>query len=139
MSSPADDPDSALAEADQAADRARRADRATRGAMAGVLGLEALVVLLVPRALAFTSTGLGAGRTVALLLLAAVMIAAAAMQRRRFGIAAGSVLQLLLIATGIWLAVMWALGAIFAAVWLRLLFLRKQLVGTPGGLRLFVS
>ena len=37
----------------------RRADRATRGALAAVLGLEAVVTLLVPRALAFTDGGLG--------------------------------------------------------------------------------
>ena len=42
---------------EQIAERARRADRATRGVMAGVLGLEAIIVLLVPRAIAFTSPG----------------------------------------------------------------------------------
>ncbi|HJQ43606.1 MAG TPA: hypothetical protein VJ831_11010, partial [Jatrophihabitantaceae bacterium] len=44
---------------EQVAERAKRADKATRSALAGVLGLEAVVVLLVPRAIAFTETGLG--------------------------------------------------------------------------------
>ena len=32
-----------------------------------------------------------------------------------------------------------AIGVIFAAIWLALLNLRHELVGTPGGLRMFVS
>jgi hypothetical protein len=124
---------------EQYAERARRADRATRGALAGVLGLEALVVLLVPRAIAFTSTGLGVTRTVALLALAAVMIVAAGLQRRSFGIGVGSFLQLPYLLTGVWLLAMFVVAAVFIAIWLRLLYLRHELVGTPTGLRLLVS
>ena len=124
---------------EQVAERAKRADKATRSALAGVLGLEDVVVLLVPRAIAFTETGLGTARTVALVVLAVLMVLAAAGVRRTWGIGAGSVLQLLLVLTGVWLAAMFFLGAVFAAIWLYLLSLRHELVGTPGGARMLVS
>lgn len=123
---------------EQYAERARRADRATRGAMAGVLGLEALVVLLVPRAIAFT-TGLGGVRTGILIGLAVLLVAGAAVTRRPWGIAVGSVLQLAFTATGVMIATMFLVGAIFAAIWLRLLMLRHEIVGTAGGFRMLVE
>jgi hypothetical protein len=123
---------------EQIAERARRADRATRGGLAGILGLEAVVVLLVPRAIAFT-TGLGTTRTTLLIGLAILLVAAAAVQRRPWGIAAGSALQLPFIATGFLIGTMFLVGAIFAAIWLRLLSLRHELVGTPGGWRMLTS
>ena len=125
--------------AEDLAERARRADRATKGALAAVLALEALVALLVPRAIAFTSTGLGTGRTVALVALAVLFLVAAGTVRRGVGIGLGSVLQIPFLLTGIWLLAMLFLGAIFAAIWVRVLLLRHELVGTPTGVRLFVS
>lgn len=124
---------------EQIAERAARADKATRGALAGVLGLEALVVLLVPRAIAFTSTGLGGTRTGLLVGLAALMVIAAGTARRRWGIGLGSALQVPFILTGVWLTAMFVVGLIFAAIWLYLLNLRHELVGTPGGVRLLIS
>jgi hypothetical protein len=125
--------------ADDAAQRAHRADRATRGALAGVLGLEAVVTLLVPRALAFSDGGLGVAKTVVLVALAVLMVAAAGLLRRSWGIGIGSALQVLFVLTGIWLLAMLIVGAIFAAIWGRLLFLRRDLVGTPGGWRILSS
>lgn len=125
--------------AEQVAERARRANRATRGALAGVLGLEAVVTLLVPRALAFTEGGPGVLRTVLLVSLAVLMIAAAGLLRRPFGIGLGSVVQVLFVLTGVWLIAMLILGVLFGAVWLRLLVLRRDLVGTPGGWRMLYS
>jgi hypothetical protein len=127
-----------LSEEDEA-DRVRRANRATRGAMAGVLGLEAVVTLLVPRALAFSDGGLGVAKTLTLVVLAVVMIAAAGLLRRPWGIGFGSVLQVLFVLTGIWLLAMLIIGVLFAAVWGRLLLLRRELLGTPGGWRILVS
>lgn len=124
---------------EQVAERAARADKATRGALAGILGLEALVALLVPRAIAFTSTGLGTVRTVLLIGLAVVMVLAAATLRRSWGVAVGSALQVPFVLTGFWLAAMFVVAAIFAAIWLYLLTLRHELVGTPGGLRMLGS
>lgn len=121
------------------AERARRADRATRGALAAVLGLEAVVTLLVPRALAFSDGGLGVTKTVLLVVLAVAMIAAAGLLRRPWGVAVGTVLQVLFVLTGLWLLTMVFVGLVFAAIWLRLLVLRRDLVGTPGGWRILVS
>lgn len=123
---------------EQYAARARKADKATRGAFAGVLGLEAVVILLVPRAIAFT-TGLGTTRTVMLISFAVVLVAAAGMTRRPWGIGTGSVLQVAFTATGFFIAPMFLVGAIFMAIWLRLLMLRHEVVGTSGGLRMLVE
>jgi predicted nucleic acid-binding Zn ribbon protein len=123
---------------EQLAERARRADRGTRMALAGVLGLEAVIVLLVPRAIAFT-TGLGTVRTVILITLAALLVLAAAQLRRPWGIAVGSGMQVAFLATGIMIAAMFLVGALFLAVWLRLLTLRQELVGGAGGLRMLAG
>ena len=123
---------------EQIAERARRANRATRGALAGVLGLEALVVLLIPRAIAFT-TGLGPVRTTICIGLAVLLVVAAAMLRRPWGIAVGSALQIAFLATGIMIVTMFLVGALFIAIWLRLLMLRRELVGSPGGFRMLAG
>lgn len=119
--------------------RRAKANRATRGVLAAVLCLEALVVLLVPRAIAQTSTGLDTGKTVALVGLAMVLIGAGFLLRRRWGIGLGSLLQLCVLATGIWTSVMFAVAVIFIAIWLWVLTMRRDLVGTPGGARLLIS
>jgi hypothetical protein len=121
------------------AERAQRADRSTRGAMAGVLGLEAVVVLLVPRALAFSEGGLGTVKTVVLIALAVLMIAGAAVIRRPWGVGVGTVLQVLFLISGAWLWALLIVAAIFAAVWGRLLMLRHDLIGTPTGWRMLFS
>jgi hypothetical protein len=123
---------------EQYAERARRADKATRGALAGVLGLEALVVLLIPRAIAFT-TGLGPVRTGICLGVAVVLVLGAAVLRRPWGIGLGSALQVVFVATGFMIATMFLVGALFIAVWLRLLMLRHEIVGSPGGLRMLAG
>jgi hypothetical protein len=146
MSTPDDEPTAPEQEAtpyqeptaEQLAERAVRANKATRGALAGILGLEAVVTLLVPRAIAFT-TGLGLTRTLILVGLAVLMIIAAGLLRRPFGIGLGSALQLLFVLTGILLPAMFVVGLIFGAIWGYLLSLRHELVGTPGGWRLLIS
>jgi hypothetical protein len=101
--------------------------------------LEALVVLLVPRAIAFTTTGLGLTKTLLLVSLALVMIVAAAMLRRPYGVALGSALQIPFLLTGFWISAMFFVAALFIAVWTRVLVLRRDVVGTPGGVRMFLS
>jgi hypothetical protein len=127
-----------MSEGDAAAEHARR-DRSTRGVLAAVLGLEAVVTLLVPRALAFSDGGLGATRTVVLVALAVLMVVAAGTLRRPWGIGFGSVLQVLFVLTGVWLLAMLVIGVIFAAIWGRVLMLRHDLLGTPGGWRMLYS
>jgi hypothetical protein len=135
---PAPDPN-AEPTPEQVEQRARNADKATRRALAVVLGLEAFVVLLVPRAIAFTDAGLGGTKTGLLLGLAGLMIVGAGVQRRAWGIGYGSLLQVPLILTGVWLPALFVVGGIFAAIWIYLLTLRHELVGTPGGARMLVS
>jgi hypothetical protein len=124
---------------EQVAERARRADRATRGAAAGLLALEAVVVLLLPRAIAFTSHGLGGVRAGILIGFALVLIVLAALTRRPWGIAAGSVAQVAFVATGVILPAMFFVGFLFVLIWLWMLRLRNELVGTPDGWRMLVS
>jgi hypothetical protein len=123
---------------EQYAERARKANRATRGAMAGVLILEALVVLLIPRAIAFT-TGLGATRTTICFVVAGLLVVSGGLLRRPWGIAVGSAMQLVFFLTGIMIVTMFLVGAIFAAIWLRLLMLRHEVIGGPGGVRMLAG
>jgi hypothetical protein len=123
---------------EQYAERARRANKATRGAMAGILGLEALVVLLIPRAIAFT-TGLGTARTTICFVVFGLLVVGAALVRRPWGIAVGSALQVVFFLTGILSIPMFLVGAIFAAIWLRLLTLRHEVIGGRGGVHLLAG
>jgi hypothetical protein len=123
---------------EQFAERAKRADKATRAALAAILGLEALVVLLIPRAIAFT-TGLGPVRTGICIGLAVILVLAAATTRRVWGIGVGSVLQVAFLATGFMIATMFLVGVLFSAIWLRLLMLRHEIVGRPGGVRMLLG
>jgi hypothetical protein len=123
---------------EQYAERARRADKATRGVLAAVLVLEALVTLLIPRTIAFT-TGLGPVRTGICIGLAVVLVAAGGVVRRSWGIALGSGLQVAFLATGILIATMFLVAALFIAVWLRVLMFRHEVVGSPGGLRMLAG
>lgn len=136
-----DDTEAADAEPtpEQVAARAARADKAILRALAATLGLEAFCVLLVPRAIAQTSVGIDATKTVLLIGLAVLLVAAAAVVRRPFGIAIGSVLQLAMIAVGFWVHGFFFIAAVFLGVWLYLLNLRHDLVGTPGGVRMLVG
>jgi hypothetical protein len=124
---------------EELAARQQRANRATRGALAGILCLEALVVLLMPRALAQTSGGLGTTKTVLLIALAVIMVTIGFLLRRRWGIGAGTVLQVAYLATCIWLPVAFVPAVLLVGTWLYLLNLRTQIAGTPGGARMLIS
>jgi MYXO-CTERM domain-containing protein len=121
------------------AERIRRADRATRGGLAGLLGLEAFVVLLVPRAIAQTSSGLSGTKTGLLLGLAVLLLAGAFLLRRRWGIGAGSVLQLLVIGTVLLIPIIAIVVVFFLLLWWYLLRTRHQLLATPAGWRMLIS
>jgi hypothetical protein len=103
-----------------------------------VLCLEALVVLLIPRTIAFT-TGLGPVRTGICIGLAAVLVLGAALLRRPWGIGVGSGLQVAFLATGALIATMFLVAALFIAVWLRILMFRHEVVGSPGGARMLLG
>ena len=119
--------------------RQNKANRACRGVLAAVLTLEAFVMLLVPRAIAQTSTGLTTTKTLILVGFAVLLILVGAMLRRPWGIAMGSALQVLVVATGLWEPTLFIVAAVFIGIWLWVLNLRSQLVGTPGGVQMLYS
>ena len=125
--------------AEQLAERRERTNRATRRSLAAVLALEAFAVLLVPRAIAQTATGLDGVKTGLLIGFAVVLIVAASVQRRRWGIGFGSALHVPLVLIGVWVHAFFIVAVLFIGVWLYLLNLRHELVGTPGGVRMLVS
>ncbi len=110
-----------------------RAGRALNGAAAGILVLEGLATLFVPRGIAQTGEGLTGGRLAYLLALAVVLVLAAGVQRRPRGVVVGTVLQVPLLLTGLLDGVMWVVAGAFVLIWLYLLQVRKELLGSPFG------
>jgi hypothetical protein len=110
-----------------------RAARALGGAAAGVLVLEGIAVLFVPRGIAQSGPGLTGLRLAFLLVLAVLLILASGLQRRPRGLPIGSVLQVPLLLTGLLNGVMWFVGGAFVLIWLYLLQVRRELLGTPYG------
>jgi hypothetical protein len=135
---PVAEPDEPVAEQDDS-ERLRRADRATRGGLAGLLCLEAFVVLLVPRAIAQTSSGLSGTKTALLLGLALILVVCAFLLRRRWGIGVGTALQLLVAATVLLIPAIAIVVVFFLLIWGYLLRTRHQLLATPAGWRMLVS
>ncbi|SNR52768.1 DUF4233 domain-containing protein [Blastococcus mobilis] len=110
-----------------------RAGRALNGAAAGILVLEGIAALFVPRGIAQSGDGLTSGRLTYLLVLAVVLILAAGIQRRPRGLVIGTALQLPLLLTGLFSGVMWLVAGAFVLIWLYLLQVRKELLGSPFG------
>jgi hypothetical protein len=110
-----------------------RAGRALGGAAAGVLALEGIATLFVPRGIAQSGDGLTGFRLTYLLVLAVVLILAAGVQRRPQGVVVGTVLQVALLVTGLFSSVMWLVAGAFVLIWLYLLQVRKELLGSPFG------
>src|SRR5262249_30090739 len=108
-----------------------RTERAVRGAFAATLTMEALVVLLVPRTIAKFGSGLVGWKLVALLVLAGLLVLAAGLLRRRAGLLLCTVLQLAVVGCGFLTGAMFFLGLIFAGLWIFLLRMRRDLLGTP--------
>lgn len=123
---------------EQQAQRVATARKNSGRVLAALLGLEALVVLLIPRTIAFT-TGLGPVRLGVVIGVAVLLVLGAGLLRRPWGIAAGSVLQIVFLATGFMIATMFLIGAIFIAIWLRVLLFRHEYGGAPGGLRMLAG
>ena len=86
---------------------------------ATVLLLEAIVIALtgVPAVKLEHVAPLAAGLAVGLAVVAAVVLAALARRRLAVTLIGGSLLQILVIATGAVLPVMYILGGIFALLW----------------------
>jgi hypothetical protein len=110
-----------------------RAGRALNGAAAAIVLLEGIAVLFVPRGIAQSGPGLTGPRLTLLLVLAVVLILSSGIQRRPQGLVVGTVLQVPLLLTGLLNGVMWIIGGGFLLIWLYLLQVRKDLLGTPFG------
>jgi hypothetical protein len=110
-----------------------RAGRALNGAAAGILVLEGFAVLFVPRGIAQSGAGLTGARLTLLLGLSLVLILAAGVQRRPRGLYIGTALQVPLLLTGLLNTVMWFVAGVFVLIWLYLLQVRKDLLGSPFG------
>ncbi|SDY07436.1 Protein of unknown function [Modestobacter sp. DSM 44400] len=110
-----------------------RAGKALGGAAAAILLLEGIAVLFVPRGIAQSGPGLTGFRLTVLLVLAALLIVACGVQRRPQGLVIGTVLQVPLVLTGLLGPAMWLVGGLFALIWLYLLQVRKDLLGSPFG------
>ncbi|MCZ2847334.1 DUF4233 domain-containing protein [Modestobacter sp. VKM Ac-2978] len=110
-----------------------RAGKALGGAAAAILLLEGIAVLFVPRGIAQTGEGLTGSRLTVLLVLAVLLILASGLQRRPQGLVIGTALQVPLLLTGLLSGAMWLVGGVFVAIWLYLLQVRKELLGSPFG------
>ena len=97
-----------------------------RGVMAATLLLEAIVVALALPVVAKLGGGLStaAGWTVGILALA--MLVAAFLQRQPWGLALALTLQAIMIASGLLVPALGALGVVFALVWAYILWLRRD-------------
>ena len=110
-----------------------RAGRALGGVAAGLLVLEGIATLFVPRGIAQAEGGLTGARLGYLLALAVVLILASGIQRRPQGVLVGTLLQVPLLLTGLLNSVMWLVAGAFVLIWLYLLQVRKELLGSPFG------
>ena len=110
-----------------------RAGKALNGAAAAILLLEGIAVLFVPRGIAQSGDGLTGFRLTVLLVLAVLLILASGVQRRPQGLVVGSVLQVPLLLTGLFSSAMWLVAGVFVLIWLYLLQIRKDLLGSPFG------
>lgn len=92
-----------------------------------VLGMEAVVVLLaiVPAKTLEHVPGGTAAAVGGVLALLAILLAGF-VGRRRWALYAGSVLQLLVIASGVMIPAMYVLGAIFTALWFTGIWLARK-------------
>ncbi|GIM98119.1 DUF4233 domain-containing protein [Paractinoplanes toevensis] len=102
---------------------------AVRGLGAGTLVLEAIVLLLAIQPIRIMGghlSGWGVGAVVGLAVLAALL---AGMMKRRWAWAAGTVLQVLLIACGLLHWSLAVLGLIFGAAWAYAGYVRKTILG----------
>jgi Protein of unknown function (DUF4233) len=99
-----------------------------RGVMAGTLVLEAVVVLLALPVVAVVGRGLTVVTGTYLIGLAVVLVLLAAVQRRPWAIWVNLGLQLVVIAGVFVHPAIGFIGAIFAGVWLLIVYLRGEVL-----------
>ncbi|HME50109.1 DUF4233 domain-containing protein [Mycobacterium sp.] len=99
-----------------------------RGVMAGTLVLEAVVVLLALPVVAVVGRGLTVVTGSYLIGLAVVLVLLAAVQRRPWAIWVNLAMQLVVIAGVFVHPAIGFIGAIFAGVWLLIVYLRNEVL-----------
>jgi hypothetical protein len=97
---------------------------------AGALVIEALVLLLAIVPLARFGGRLAGPALVSILVLVVLCVAVAGMLRRPWAWHAGTVLQVILLASGVFHVALAVLGLIFGAAWLYLLSVRRSILGS---------
>nr|WP_221376588.1 DUF4233 domain-containing protein [Actinoplanes polyasparticus] len=107
----------------------RNPEAAVRGLGAGTLVLEAIVLLLAIQPIRIMGgelSGWGVGSVIA---LAVVAVLLAGMMRRSWAWTAGTGLQVLLLASGLFHWSLAALGLIFGGAWVYALYVRRTILG----------
>ncbi len=101
-----------------------------------VLGMEAVVVLLAilpAKVMEHVSGGTAAAVGGVIALLAIVVAGCVGRPRMRWALYAGSVLQLLVIASGVMVPAMYILGVIFTALWFTGIWLARRVESADRG------
>ncbi|WP_239097536.1 DUF4233 domain-containing protein, partial [Asanoa ferruginea] len=101
---------------------------AVRGMGAAALGLQGVVLLLAIQPIRVLGDGVGAGAVWAAVGLAVVCFVLCGMMRRPWVWTAGSVVQGLLVVSGLLHWTLFALGVIFTLVWLYVLYVRRSIL-----------
>ncbi|MEU8073270.1 MULTISPECIES: DUF4233 domain-containing protein [unclassified Micromonospora] len=119
---------------DRAPDGGRRSglrnpDKAVRGLGAGTMSLEALVLLLAIQPIRVVGGDLSGAAIGAIVALAVACVVLAGMMRRPWAWHAGTVLQGLLLLSGLLHWSLFALGVMFALVWAYALHVRRVILG----------
>ncbi|MFC0033976.1 DUF4233 domain-containing protein [Micromonospora chaiyaphumensis] len=107
----------------------RNPDKAVRGLGAGTLALEALVLLLAIQPIRVVGGDLGGAAVAAIVVLAVACVVLAGQMKRPWAWHAGTVLQGLLLLSGLLHWSLFALGVIFALVWVYALHVRRVILG----------
>ncbi|MEV6812795.1 DUF4233 domain-containing protein [Micromonospora sp. NPDC051296] len=107
----------------------RDPQRAVRGLGAGTLALEALVLLLAIQPIRVVGGDLGGPAIGVVVALAVASAALAGMMRRSWAWHAGTVLQGLLLLSGLLHWSLFVLGVMFALVWAYALHVRRVILG----------
>jgi hypothetical protein len=107
----------------------RNPERAVRGLGAGTLSLEALVLVLAIQPIRVVGGDLGGAAIAVVVALAVVAILLAGVMRRPWAWHAGTALQGLLMLAGLLHWSLFALGVIFALVWVYALHVRRVILG----------
>jgi hypothetical protein len=107
----------------------RNPQAAVRGLGAGTLVLEAIVLLLAIQPIRIMGGHLGGWGVGAVIALAVLAVALAGMMKRRWAWGAGTALQVLLLASGLFHWSLAVLGLIFGAAWAYASYVRKTILG----------